>query len=64
MTDVNMPPGMDGIQAAKQIRETFSKESGLVIIAVTGDDPALIKDDCDEAGINEIIEKPLSTEKI
>ena len=41
-----MPPGMDGIQAAKQIRETFPKESGLVIMAVTGDDSALIKKAC------------------
>lgn len=55
-------PVMNGIEAAKQIRNTFSKESGLVIMVVTGDDPALIREECEKAGINEIIEKPLSTE--
>ena len=63
LTDVNMPV-MGGIEASKQIREAFSLESGLVIMAVTGDDPALIREECEEAGINEIIEKPMSSEKI
>ena len=37
-------PVMDGIEASKKIRENFSKDSGLTIIVVTGDDPALIKE--------------------
>ena len=37
-------PVMDGIEASKKIRDTFSKDSGLIIIAVTGDDPAFIRE--------------------
>ncbi len=54
-------PNMDGYRATKEIKQI---QPSLVVFAVTGSDPYLIKDRCVEAGCKVIVSKPLSRVKV
>jgi len=55
LMDIEMPPGMNGIDAAAQIR-TFDKNT--CIVALTGHDDAGIMAKCAAAGMNGVAQKP------
>jgi len=57
-----MMPEMDGIEATRKIRE-FEKESNraaTTILAVTGCDGKKYWEKCEEAGMNDIVHKPVT----
>ena len=61
LMDINMPV-MDGFEASEIIRKSFPKESGTIILAVTGDNPEAIEKERQNAGIDQVIEKPLNVQ--
>ena len=61
-TDLNMP-GINGIDLIRSLRKTWSKEQ-LPVILVTTQSDVRNDDAFDREGINEIIEKPFSAEKL
>lgn len=63
--DINMPE-KDGIEVTRDIRE-IEKTKGLQetpIVAITGMDKDIARDQCFEAGMNDFISKPLTTEEL
>lgn len=56
-------PNLDGIDATKEIRKTYSKEE-LPICALTANDIKRIKDECFEVGMNDFVTKPVSLNDI
>ncbi len=60
LMDINMPV-LDGMQATLQIRE-FNKKTP--IIALTASELSEVEDACRNAGMNDLINKPLSKEEL
>jgi CheY-like chemotaxis protein len=60
LMDINMPI-MDGIEATKEIRalENAARAPHTPIVAVTAHDDAETKQDCDAAGMDAFIPKPV-----
>lgn len=58
-------PGIDGIEATRQIRaqELISKQH-TIIIALTAFPIAEYKDKCLQAGLNDIVNKPITIENL
>ena len=62
LMDLHMP-GMDGLQATKQIRNLQNGHTeGIKIIAFTGDIINTVEDECLKAGMDGIISKPIQLE--
>ena len=62
--DIGLPI-LNGIEATRAIRQ-YEKENNLpaaVIVALTANEQANIKDDCFLAGMNDYLSKPFSAEK-
>jgi signal transduction histidine kinase/ActR/RegA family two-component response regulator len=61
LMDLQMP-GMDGIEAARQIRaaEVVAGRRRVPIVAMTGNDPADYGDACSAAGMDRFLMKPVS----
>lgn len=60
LMDINMPK-MDGMQCAREIRKMDNKaNSGIPIIAITGNAMNYSMAEFNEAGINDFIPKPLN----
>lgn len=60
LMDIQMPI-KDGFEATREIRE---KSSDVIIIALTANDAETVNDDGGNCGINGIIEKPFTKEKV
>ena len=58
LMDVQMPE-MDGIEAARQIRQEWNQENRPWIIAVTANTIGGVREECLSAGMNDFISKPL-----
>lgn len=54
-------PDIDGINVASQIRKSKGKNSNVPIVALTAHIENDYKDRCKEAGINDFMDKPLSS---
>ncbi len=65
LMDINMPI-MDGLEATKKIRalEGAASETRTPIVAVTAHDDAKTKHDCDAAGMDAFIPKPVRSEML
>jgi two-component system, cell cycle response regulator DivK len=64
LLDINMPI-MDGMECARQIRSLGNKEkSGIPIVAITGNAKNYSEDQFKEAGIDEILYKPLDFDNL
>ncbi len=63
--DIYMP-GLDGIETARRIRggEALEKNRDIPIIGLSGSSEEDIVEDCKDAGMNGVISKPLSREKV
>jgi CheY-like chemotaxis protein len=62
LMDVRMPVGRSGIEATRRIRETLKF---VPIVAVTGaGDEATVRIACKEAGMNDVLVKPLRQEQL
>jgi len=60
LMDISMP-GMDGLEATRQIRQAPSGSNGVpVIIALSGYDEAETRRRCEEAGMQRLVSKPVS----
>lgn len=59
LMDISMPPGMDGLEATRQIRAMPMGERPL-IIALSGHDDAEMRRQCEEAGMQRLVPKPVS----
>lgn len=58
-------PGIDGYELAANIREKFARRlEKPLIVALTGDTDEVTKENCARAGINGVIMKPVSVDKI
>ncbi len=57
-------PGMNGIEAATEIRRLPSPKKHTPIIALTGFVDQKTKQDCLDAGINLVVNKPIKQEKL
>ncbi|KAG2391863.1 hypothetical protein C9374_013348 [Naegleria lovaniensis] len=66
ITDLNMPPGMDGLQAAQEIRKLCSNkhEKSPAIILLTGDGFSDHSDDIERGIIDMILLKPCNKEDL
>jgi len=58
LMDIQMPV-MDGFMAARRLRELGYKPEDLPILAMTGQDDAKSRTDSQEAGMNDLLVKPL-----
>ncbi len=56
-------PNMDGIEATKEIRKNFDKDS-LPIYALTANNVTKIKEECFKVGMNDFLTKPVHLNKI
>ncbi len=56
--DLRMP-NMNGIEATRWIREHFSSAGDLRIIALTGDATPEIQEQCEKAGLDDFVPKPV-----
>ncbi len=63
LMDIQMP-GMDGIEATKQIRAQQKAGSAIPIVALTANVFPQTRQKCEEAGMNGFIEKPVSKSEI
>lgn len=59
-----MMPEMDGYEAASQIRASGQKYADIPIIAFTANDSSSDQQACKQAGMNDIIHKPVSVQSI
>jgi hypothetical protein len=60
LMDINMPQ-MDGMECAREIRKlTDPKKSSVPIVAITGNARNYSKEEFQQAGINEFLQKPLN----
>ncbi|PSJ42165.1 response regulator [Allosphingosinicella deserti] len=59
LMDLRMP-GMDGLEAIRQIRARQDDKSLLPVIVVTADTASRIREDCMEQGADEVILKPVA----
>ncbi|QJE98164.1 response regulator [Luteolibacter luteus] len=60
LMDISMP-GMDGLEATRQIRQARAGSNGVpVIIALSGYDEAETRRRCEEAGMQRLVSKPVS----
>ncbi len=57
-------PYLDGLQTARQIRQTESPENSIPIIALTANALSENHQACLDAGMNEVLTKPLCSEKL
>ena len=63
LMDLRMP-GMDGLTAIRQLRESQGKCSMLPVIVVTADTALDLRERCFDAGADEIIVKPIAMAKL
>ncbi len=63
LTDVNMPE-LDGIEMAKIIRGRGKTNTQLPIVGMTANTQVGIRSQCLEAGMNEVLEKPILPNQI
>lgn len=63
LLDVCMP-GIDGYELAVSIREKFAKREKPLIIALTGNTDKATKENCTRVGINGVIQKPVSVDRM
>jgi CheY-like chemotaxis protein len=59
LMDLRMP-GMDGITAIRHIRARDDDKAALPVIVITADDGPTIDADCQAAGADEVLRKPVS----
>lgn len=59
LMDLRMP-GMDGLTAIKHIRARSDEKSKLPIIVVTADTSLNIRDECQSAGADDVMMKPIA----
>lgn len=59
LMDLRMP-GMDGLTAIKHIRARSDEKSKLPIIVVTADTSLNIRDECQSAGADDVMMKPVA----
>jgi len=59
LMDLRMP-GMDGITAIRHIRARADSKAGLPVIVVTADEGLTIDADCQSAGADDVLRKPVS----
>jgi len=62
LLDINMPV-MNGIETARQLRLNTKRKS-LPIIAISSSAEPGLREDCKNAGIDELVEKPISQETL
>ena len=64
LMDIEMPV-MNGIEAAKHIRESFeSPRCNMPVIALTAHNPKIFFDDYKDVGFDQLLTKPYSVQKI
>lgn len=63
LLDINMPV-MDGIECAKNIRESEKQYQAIPIIAITGNANDFTKEDFITAGINTFLPKPINYDSL
>ena len=59
LMDLRMP-GMDGLAAIRAIRARSDAKAGLPVIVVTADGGATLDADCQAAGADDVIRKPVN----
>jgi CheY-like chemotaxis protein len=59
LMDLRMP-GMDGMTAIRHIRARPDEKASLPVVVITADDGPTIDADCQAAGANEVLRKPVS----
>jgi len=61
--DVNMP-GLDGLEATRQIRNLPTSRASIPILALTASAMENDRQDCLNAGMNDYLSKPISLEAL
>ena len=61
--DIQMP-GIDGFTTSKELRRIDSRYARIPIIAVSATSRIVNRSACEEAGLNDFIEKPVTEEKL
>jgi CheY-like chemotaxis protein len=65
LMDLGLPaPGVNGIELTKKIRQSNWNVKNVPIIALTGNESAVAKEESLAAGMNEFITKPVDVEKL
>jgi PAS domain S-box-containing protein len=63
LMDIHMP-GLDGMEASRQIRRMQSKNSSVPIVALTASASNEVKTDCLAAGMNDYLSKPIELQAL
>lgn len=65
LMDLGLPaPGVNGIELTKKIRQSNWNVKNVPIIALTGNDAAVAKEDSLAAGMNDFLTKPVDVERL